>query len=343
MLLVCTELTGQVIYYVVNGYPLYESEKHRSESRLFELHPYLVGRIKKNKKITKEGITITSTEKHTRWTGAPKNQDKLIRVAILGGSTTFGTGVTDKDSWPAILQKLLGNRYSVTNYGVPGYSTVEAIIQMALTVPEIRPQIVIFYEGWNDIRNFHDKVAGSDYFSHGMMQYTNLQIGGLSNRQTLFDKIAGISSIFKLTHVLISMASADKRNNIHGPIFRTTDEKINKLYVRNLRTLKKLSNSIDAYAMFIPQVLNYSAFFNSDKSRSWTPFIIDSALPELLDQFNALMGDVCKVNDAHCQVVNEVTAVNWHPGDFIDDGHLSASGGRKFARIVATRIKLWAH
>jgi hypothetical protein len=47
---------------------------------------------------------------------------------------------------------------------------------MALIVPEKRPHIVIFLEGWSDIRNYHEKELGADYYSHGIRQYGNLQL-----------------------------------------------------------------------------------------------------------------------------------------------------------------------
>lgn len=91
--------------------------------------------------MSSEPISITSTDIHTRWTEAPADDQNVISVAVLGGSTTFGTRVTDADSWPALLQDMLGDGYAVTNYGVSGYSTAEAIIQMALIVPETEPNV----------------------------------------------------------------------------------------------------------------------------------------------------------------------------------------------------------
>lgn len=51
-----------------------------------------------------------------------KNNYSLIRVACVGDSITYGSGIEDRenDSYPAKLQKLLGNKYLVRNFGVPG-------------------------------------------------------------------------------------------------------------------------------------------------------------------------------------------------------------------------------
>ena len=60
-----------------------------------------------NETKVKDGKKIETTTINTRWTGAPKNSEDQIRIAVLGGSSTFCTGVTDADSWPAQLQSIV--------------------------------------------------------------------------------------------------------------------------------------------------------------------------------------------------------------------------------------------
>lgn len=45
-----------------------------------------------------------------------------IKVACIGNSITYGTGIEDRDMWsyPSQLQRLLGEGYSVGNFGKPG-------------------------------------------------------------------------------------------------------------------------------------------------------------------------------------------------------------------------------
>ena len=52
----------------------------------------------------------------------PIQATETIKVACVGNSITYGTGITnrDADSYPAQLQKLLGKKYSVGNFGKPG-------------------------------------------------------------------------------------------------------------------------------------------------------------------------------------------------------------------------------
>ncbi|MDQ3332921.1 MAG: GDSL-type esterase/lipase family protein, partial [Planctomycetota bacterium] len=49
-------------------------------------------------------------------------KEGVTRVACVGDSITFGSGVADreKNSYPAVLDTLLGESYDVRNFGVSG-------------------------------------------------------------------------------------------------------------------------------------------------------------------------------------------------------------------------------
>ncbi len=55
-----------------------------------------------------------------RAAGAPAAD--TVRVACVGDSITFGSGISDRDrdSYPAVLQRLLGTQWDVRNFGVSG-------------------------------------------------------------------------------------------------------------------------------------------------------------------------------------------------------------------------------
>ena len=53
---------------------------------------------------------------------AASKRQKTVRVACIGNSITYGTGIADctNDSYPSQLQRLLGSNYQVGNFGKPG-------------------------------------------------------------------------------------------------------------------------------------------------------------------------------------------------------------------------------
>jgi len=337
-LLVSVELAGQLVYFVKTGQVLFLEQPRRDAGdtgNLFELHPFLAARPRLGASRQQGGVTITTTAMGTRVTGAPPDDGKLVRIAVLGGSTTFGTGVTDRESWPALLQSRLGAGFAVTNYGVPGYSSAEAIIQMALLVPEKRPHIVVFYQGWNDIRNYHEAGLGPDYYGHGMRQYENLEIPVFRDERPVF----ATAWIARRIKERLS-GPAPGHAKAAAPV-AVPDPYVDRIYLRNLRTLKWLTERIGAYGIFVPQVLNEAKFRGHKGSRYWTRHIVDDAMPALLARFNGLMSGLCQAPADRCQVLDEVGRFAWSSVDFVDDGHFSRAGGAKFAGILAERIRAW--
>jgi len=86
-------------------------------------------------------------------------------VYVFGGSTVFGTGSSDEFTIPSILQKKFNdNNYKtkVVNYG---FSTLVASqqLQRLLKIPIKKDDIVIFYDGGNDIvqREIYNKPEGT--------------------------------------------------------------------------------------------------------------------------------------------------------------------------------------
>lgn len=80
----------------------------------------------------------------------------LYRIVCLGGSTTYGTGVADyKKSYPYLLeeelQQLKHDRVEVINAGVPGYGSLELLLNYRLLIKSLKPDLLIIYTGVNDI------------------------------------------------------------------------------------------------------------------------------------------------------------------------------------------------
>lgn len=83
---------------------------------------------------------------------------RTIRVFFMGGSTTFGWFQRAEHTIPAEagrrLQALLGDsaRVEVTNFGVPGHTFTQEILELLLQLRAgARPDVVVFYDGINDV------------------------------------------------------------------------------------------------------------------------------------------------------------------------------------------------
>ncbi len=97
------------------------------------------------------------------------------RVVTLGGSTTWD-GPTNDETWPALLEQKLnsyygrtGHKIEVVNMAVDGWVSAESLVSLALLGVQFEPDLVISYDGANDIGTIGLGGLMPDYrtiFSH---------------------------------------------------------------------------------------------------------------------------------------------------------------------------------
>jgi hypothetical protein len=105
------------------------------------------------------------------------------RICVFGGSSTFGFGVTDQQTYPVYLEEILnahsrGKRYEVINCGLPAYRMKDIYNLFRNEVIRYNPDILVIYEAWNDafypdvIRNKSALLKLHDLFYYKWMLYT---------------------------------------------------------------------------------------------------------------------------------------------------------------------------
>ncbi len=116
------------------------------------------GMITKRNKLLVIGLLIIMASTVLIACSSGAKSPRLANDAVIlafGDSLTFGTGATPKESYPAVLERLVGRR--VVNSGVPGEVTGEGLSRLPEALEEEKPALLILCHGGNDLLRHLDQ------------------------------------------------------------------------------------------------------------------------------------------------------------------------------------------
>ncbi|MFQ5546077.1 MAG: SGNH/GDSL hydrolase family protein, partial [Acidiferrobacterales bacterium] len=98
-------------------------------------------------------------------------QANELRIATIGGSTTANIALAYEHNWPGRLglisqQVFPDNKVVVINAGVPGFDTAQSISNLALRVMPFKPDVVVIYHAYNDLKAIRHTVPFQPDYSH---------------------------------------------------------------------------------------------------------------------------------------------------------------------------------
>jgi hypothetical protein len=235
------------------------------------------------------------------------------------------------------VSKALGQNYELINMGAAGNGTsIETMAQSALLFSDIEPDIAVYHLGWNDARVQHVEGLTGDWVQIARPW----AISFAANARELRERTAtGYLVKRTLFHVFFPGMDGDRAlRNLRGTpdaLSGKVDLKALGHYERNLRNIIAICRSQRVEPVFVPQILNYQVLTNGTPY-GWLPFVRDSDLKKLIESYNATMERVAKEQGVIC--VREVLDCRYELADFIDNGHFSPSGHRKFAAALAPEL-----
>ena len=178
LLLAVGEIAARIVY-ARQGGMRYLFVPYGFEGR----YPYPVGRVHVAfDTCSQRTLTRTSNASKARGGDWPvaKTPGRL-RIHVTGGSSTFGLNSPDDATWPVFLERALRARFGrdveVLNAGRPA-QRIEMIRATLMTeLPRYRPDVVIYYEGYNNIFNaavtrLHDRHPLVSTLYYRSMLYT---------------------------------------------------------------------------------------------------------------------------------------------------------------------------
>jgi len=255
-------------------------------------------------------------------------------IALVGGSSTYGFPLAQGQTWADFVQGKLCKKHRVLNYGVPGFTTAEHVIQTALYLPARGIKCAVYFVGWNDLRNsFIPNLdpGYADFHLLSMAKYSRTE----NDRSFI--------ATFKLMKLLMSFVDVSPMPPAYD---KTTlprsgvDPELEKIYARNIRSIIALNKQHGIRTAFIGQLMNYHALRGAPPGRrdgGWMPILEDRGVPKAMDHFNEVLRAVAGRNGVPYLEPRQ----SWlSPEDYVDTlGHFSARGSAKFADHVADFIE----
>jgi acyl-CoA thioesterase-1 len=81
-------------------------------------------------------------------------------ILAYGDSLTYGTGAKPTESYPAILEQMVGRQ--VVSSGVPGEVTAEGLSRLQGVLEREKPALLIICHGGNDLLRHMDQKQAAD-------------------------------------------------------------------------------------------------------------------------------------------------------------------------------------
>jgi hypothetical protein len=255
--------------------------------------------------------------------------DRTI-VAAFGGSSTYDIALSDGETWADRLEQALGDRFLVINHGVPGYSTVEHVIQTAYYEDTFgkRPRCALYYVGWNDIRNAHIKNLDPAYADFHLPS----QVDSLRTRRVGGGNVTFSPLLTELARLLSAQIDTVQYSwTLSGTIEAGSDPVLEADYERNVRAISAINRERGVKTLWIGQLLNRVRLQGNDQY-GWLPYVRDRDVWPLQQRFNEILARTARALD---DPLIPVPIEAFGADDFVDQGHFSAQGARRFVGHVA--------
>jgi lysophospholipase L1-like esterase len=290
----------------------------------FEPHPLLVGIPREG---NYAGIVHDAQHRRRTWNEGKAAGSKYIYA--FGGSTTYDLANEDLATWPSDLSRLLGNNYAIENYGVPGYTSLENMIQSLFAFREHKPVCAVYFEGINDLRNAHIRNLRADF--------SNFHLPGQRGGLGLDSKPGLLTNYSAVISLLVSFLPVHSQEGdpIEGEASDQPDQHLDAIYAENLNLIAEIDRHFGVKVIFVPNMANYGAL-ETGRFRAWMPFVRDKDIKVLLADLGRVMAESAGKSGAI--YLGWPLTQEWAPADFVDNVHFSTQGAEKFARRLSKDI-----
>lgn len=264
----------------------------------------------------------------------PKPQN-LIRINCLGASTTGNYISQNKTnySYPLILENILRKKYKikieVNNFGQGGYNSADLLIRYLLQIVDTKPDYLIIYHAYNDIRSYLTPGFMPDY-SHSRRNIGE-RIWRFSLNEIIPDIPLKLYNYLKTKYIV-----GDVRNSLldlvsKGDINTKLDFSLGlKVYERNMQNIIYLAKKNNTKV-----ILCTFAIFLYNKLKKDPLHIL---YKKIVEKENQIIKDLSKKNKT--QLVDCDLLIPRKKEYFLDTIHFSIEGMKILAKLIAASIRI---
>ncbi|MBW2666997.1 MAG: hypothetical protein JRE13_11965 [Deltaproteobacteria bacterium] len=287
-------------------------------------HPHLVYTGNPNAKHNRDGFLgrKRSLEK-------PSN---TVRVACLGASTTYGIF-----NWPRHLRVLLNDdsdadrrSYEVFNFGMPGYTSLESLINLAINVQDYKIDYLVIHHALNDLMPRLYPEMERDY-RHFRKIYRPMGPVDrfLTSHSALF---VFVSRRLGVRHSLAHATMTVNDSNPKNPFQPDSLNPDSRVFRRNLETIVTIAQSTGMRPVLT--TMPYSL----DPSKLPGDWAISHEVKVAgMLEHNAIIREVAADRDV--LLVDLDRQMTGNEGYFIDHIHCDGTGRIKKAELIAAALR----
>ena len=264
-----------------------------------------------------------------------------VRVLVYGGSTVLDLAASGDSDWPHQIERVLASRgienVEVINAGISGYTTFDCVGRLYSEGHRLRPDYVVLYDTWNDLKYFHAREPALRVFKpyrpdprlvyHGWMDRVLCHVSQLYVR--LRNRF--LSRKFRLM--------AEGALPASGPSTAQIQPQQVEQYRLNLELFVDCARDIGAVPLLMTEAhLIFPAM--SETARRKIPYgytLFDhETLLKAYEEAERVIKDVGREKQA--RVIDAAAVMSGDEQLLYDHVHTTAEGSRKLAELAAEAI-----
>jgi lysophospholipase L1-like esterase len=275
----------------------------------------------------------------------PKDWKRALTLITIGGSTTECHFLSDSLTWPYLLGKRLAGgipEFWLNNAGLDGQSTFGHRLMLNDHVKRLRPSIVVFLTGVNDMEtdgpSFHDKLyerGAYPDFSHWLFNNSEVLNLGLnlwrSMRARRFNNTTnGMMALDSTQRLALPDSVMRVRLEAQGPYLEG--------YRQRLSDLADTCVAWKILPVFVTQPDLFGFGRDSVTGADLAAFPVESGvngrlLWEMLERYNEVMRSMCA--ERHLRCIDLAQLMPKNSLYFYDMSHFTNQGAAVVARLLA--------